>query len=105
MAAGIAAAEDEEYFKKCCHTIIENRSWTSLELEKLGFSVLPSRTNFVFAKSDKISGGELYQKLKEREILVRWFDTERIRDYIRITIGTKEQMETLIGEISGIIQK
>lgn len=105
MAAGIAAAEDEEYLKKCCHTIIENRSWTSLELEKLGFSVLPSRTNFVFAKSDKISGGELYQKLKEREILVRWFDTERIRDYIRITIGTKEQMETLLGEISGIIQK
>lgn len=105
MAAGIAAVEDEAYFKKCCHTIMENRRWTTAELEKLGFSVLPSKTNFVFAKSDKISGGELYQKLKERGILVRWFPEERIFDYLRITIGTKEQMETLIFEISRILQK
>lgn len=105
MAAGIAAVEDEIYFKKCCYTIVENRRWTTAELEKLGFSVLPSKTNFVFAKSHKISGGELYQKLKERGILVRWFPEERIFDYLRITIGTKEQMETLIFEISRILQK
>lgn len=105
MAAGIAAVEDESYFKKCCHTIVENRKWTTAELEKLGFSVLPSKANFVFAKSDKISGEELYQKLKERGILVRWFPDERILDYLRITIGTKKQMETLICEISRILQK
>lgn len=104
MAAGIAAVEDEAYFKKCCHTIMENRRWTTAELEKLGFSVLLSKANFVFAKSYKISGGELYQKLKERGILVRWFPEERIFDYLRITIGTKEQMETLIFEISRILQ-
>ncbi len=105
MAAGIAAVEDEAYFKKCCHTIMENRRWTTAELEKLGFSVLLSKANFVFAKSHKISGGELYQKLKERGILVRWFPEERIFDYLRITIGTKEQMETLIFEISRILQE
>lgn len=105
MAAGIAAVEDDAYFKKCCHAIVENRQWTAAELEKLGFSVLPSKANFVFAKSDKISGGELYQKLKERGILVRWFPTERISDYLRITIGAKEQMEKLMFEIARILQK
>lgn len=105
MAAGIAAVEDESYFKKCCHTIVENRKWTTAELEKLGFSVLPSKANFVFAKSGKISGEELYQKLKERGILVRWFPEERIFDYLRITIGSKKQMQALIFEISCILQQ
>lgn len=105
MAAGIAAVEDESYFKKCCHTIVENRKWTTAELEKLGFSVLPSKANFVFAKSDKISGEELYQRLKERGVLVRWFPEERIFDYLRITIGSKKQMQALIFEISCILQQ
>ena len=104
MAAGIAAVEDEAYFRQCCHTIVENRLWTALELEKLGFLVLPSQTNFVFAKSEQISGGELYQKLKERGILVRWFDSVRIQDYIRITIGSREEMMTLIDEIPRVLQ-
>ena len=105
MAAGIAAVEDEVYFKKCCYTIVENRRWTTAELEKLGFSVLPSKANFVFAKSDKISGEELYQRLKERGVLVRWFPEERIFDYLRITIGSKKQMQALIFEISCILQQ
>ena len=97
--------EDEVYFKKCCYTIVENRRWTTAELEKLGFSVLPSKANFVFAKSDKISGEELYQRLKERGVLVRWFPEERIFDYLRITIGSKKQMQALIFEISCILQQ
>lgn len=104
MAAGIAAVEDEAYFEQCCRTIMENRLWTASELEKLGFAVLPSQTNFVFAKSQQMDGGTLYQTLKERGILVRWFDAARIRDYVRITIGTQAQMKALIDEISRILQ-
>lgn len=105
MAAGIAAVEDEAYFAQCCQTIQKTRLWTAAELAKLGFTVLPSQTNFVFAKSKQLAGGELYQKLKERGILVRWFDAARIQDYVRITIGTWEQMQTLIDEIAHILQE
>lgn len=103
MAAGIAAIEDEPYFEKCCQTIREVRAWTAAELEALGFEVLPSQTNFVFAKSNRLAGGELYQRLKKRGILVRWFDSARIRDYVRITIGSREQMTALIDEITRIL--
>lgn len=104
MAAGVAAVEDEAYFEQCCRTIMENRLWTASELEKLGFAVLPSQTNFVFARSQQMDGGALYQTLKERGILVRWFNAARIRDYVRITIGTRAQMAALIDEISRILQ-
>ena len=72
---------------------------------KTGIFRAAFKTNFVFAKSDKISGEELYQRLKERGVLVRWFPEERIFDYLRITIGSKKQMETLIFEISCILQQ
>ena len=67
--------------------------------------MLPSAANFVFAKSDKIAGGELYRLLKENGILVRWFDAERIRDYVRITIGSKEQMEALVDTLSRLLNE
>lgn len=98
-AAGIAAIEDEVYFAKCCRAIREVRAWTMAELKKLDFAVIPSQTNFVFAKSNRLAGEALYHKLKQQGILVRWFDCARIREYVRITIGTKEQMEALIAEL------
>jgi histidinol-phosphate aminotransferase len=107
-AAGAAALRDSAYYARNCRTICENRAWTSGELRKLGFDVLPSSANFVFARTDAIGGGELYGALKERGVLVRHFDSERISDYCRITIGSREQMETLIrciGEIIGGICK
>jgi len=99
LLAGAAAVEDEEYFRSCTAAIRDNRAWTRSQLEALGFTVLPSATNFVFAKWDKLSGGDLYRSLKERGILVRWFDSDRIRDFVRITIGSKEQMEALINTL------
>jgi len=105
MIAGAAAVEDEEYFQKCCVAIQSTREWTIDELKNLGFTVLPSQTNFIFAKSDQISGGDLYRVLKENGILVRWFDSDRIRDYVRITIGSLEQMASLVDEIARLMEE
>ena len=105
IVAGAAAVEDEPYFQACISAVQNNRAWTVRELEELGFSVLPSQANFIFAKSDQIPGGELYRKLKENGILVRWFDADRIRDYVRITIGSLEQMMALVDEIARLLEE
>ena len=84
---------------------MENRAWTVTALETLGFTVLPSSANFIFAKSDRISGGELYERLRERAVLIRHFNKDRIRDYNRITIGTREQMDILLKNIREILEE
>lgn len=105
MAAGFGALCDEEYTKSNLKTVIENREYTSNELAKLGFEMTDSRTNFIFVRSKEISGAELYTKLRERGILVRHFNVERISDYLRITIGTKEQMNALISAVKEVLNK
>ena len=105
MLAGAAAVEDDAYFQKCTAAVAGNREWTRKELEALGFTVLPSSANFLFAKSDSIPGGELYRRLKENGILVRWFDADRIRDYVRITIGSLEQMVALVDQLDQMMQE
>ena len=104
-AAGTAALVDNNYYMDNCKTIINNREWTVAELEKLGFEVLPSKANFVFAKSDNIDGEKLYLELKNRGILVRHFTKEIICQYNRITIGTIEQMQKLIETITLILEE
>lgn len=99
MAAGIGVLEDEEYTRENCEKIIKNREYTESELSRLGFEVIPSKANFVFAKPDFIGGKKLYEELKSRGILVRHFSKERLSDYVRITIGSREQMEALIKTI------
>jgi len=105
ILAGAAAMEDEAYFQTCTAAIRATRARTVRELEALGFTVLPSAANFVFARCGQISGGELYRRLKEAGILVRWFDKPRISDYIRITIGSDEQMEQLTGTLQQLLEK
>ena len=104
-AAGIGALEDDEYFKSNCKAVMETRSRTVAELKKLGFEVLDSCANFIFAKSDKISGGELYQTLKARGILVRHFDKELLKEYNRITIGSMEQMTAFVNTVKEILEE
>ena len=105
MLAGAAAVEDDAYFQKCTAAVAGNREWTRKELEALGFTVLPSSANFLFAKSNSISGEDLYRRLKENGILVRWFDADRIRDYVRITIGSLEQMVALVDQLDQMMQE
>ncbi len=102
--AGVGALTDDGYFRENCVKIIENREWTKDRLIKLGFEVLPSKANFLFAKNDKISGKTLYQELKERGVLVRHFDKARIKEYNRITIGSKKQMQIFIDTVKSILE-
>ncbi len=104
-AAGAAALVDNDYYMDNCKTICANREWTVKELNKLGFEVLPSKANFVFAKSDKIDGEKFYLELKNRGILVRHFTKDIICQYNRITIGTMEQMKKLIETITLILEE
>lgn len=96
IMAGTMAMEDREYFEECCNRVIATREWFVAKMESMGFSVLPSKANFVFVRSDRISGGEYFKKLRENAILVRHFDKDLIADYVRITIGKDEDMEKLI---------
>lgn len=105
MAAGIGALEDEEYFRANLRSVLDARSYTLRELRKLGFTAADSETNFVLAKHPALDGRRLYLDLKERGILVRHFDTPRLRDYNRITIGIHAQMEAFIAAIREIMEE
>ncbi len=105
MAAGIGVLNDEEYTAANCNEIIKNREFALKSLAELGFECTSSTANFVFAKHPKISGEDIYKSLKERGILVRHFTSERIKDYNRITIGTKKQMEALISALKSILEE
>ena len=105
MEAGRLALCEQTYFDKKCEEICKNRAYTATSLEKLGFTVLDSKTNFLFVKSNAISGEELYLKLKERGVLVRHFGSERIKDFNRVTIGTKKQMDVFLSCVEEILKE
>lgn len=104
-AAGYGAMSDDEYTKKNCRYIEECREYTSAKLKELGFEMTDSKANFIFAKHPRADGKEIYLKLKEKGILIRHFDKERICQYNRITVGTKEQMDALINALTGILEE
>ena len=105
MAAGLGALEDDDYFRRNCRKIMDNRAWTTEQLSKLGFVTLPSMTNFVFTKNSAIFGIDLYLALKARGILVRHFNTPRLTDYIRVTIGSEEEMRAFISAVQEILEE
>ena len=99
LLAGKCAIDDDLYYKENCGKIIEDREFLSGELIKRGFKVLPSKANFIFASSPTMSGKDFYLSLKERGILVRYFDKERLYPFVRITIGTHGECASLISAI------
>lgn len=103
MAAGIAAVESDGYYRENCKKIIETREFTTNELTKLGFDVIPSKANFIFAKCDKIGGEKLYLELKKRGILIRHFSNPKISEYNRITIGSPAEMQAFIFAVKIIL--
>ena len=104
MAAGIGALSDDVYFRRNCAQIIQTRELTTAQLRSLGFTVIDSMANFVFAKHPAIDGEALYQSLKQRGILVRHFSSEKLKDYNRITIGSPDEMQTLYSTLTTILE-
>ncbi|MBQ4098468.1 MAG: histidinol-phosphate transaminase, partial [Clostridia bacterium] len=103
-AMGVGAIKDKEYFNDNCKKIIKTREWVKDELIKLGFTALDSKTNFLFAKHERVGGEEIYLKLKEKGVLVRHFNKERIKEFNRVTIGSDEQMQTFLSAIKEILE-
>ena len=103
MAAGLGVLEDEEYTQKNCRTVAENREYTKSELKKLGFEMTDSVTNFIFIRHPEFDGGFLYEELKRRGVLVRHFNKPRLSPYLRVTIGSKEEMDAFLKTLSDII--
>ena len=96
IAAGVAAVGDHEYFKQCLGKIKATRNRTQTALRELGFSFHPSQSNFLFVTHERVPARELFAALREANIIVRYFDKPRIDNYLRITIGTDEEMDALI---------
>ena len=100
----VAALEDAPYYAAVADKIVRQRETTSDALRELGFEVLPSRTNFIFAGHKKIPASEIYFSLKENGVLVRHFKADRINNFVRITIGTPEQMNVLLDKVKKLLK-
>lgn len=96
LAAGKASVEDETYFREMLDRVISTREWTKQELRKLGFTFADSKANFIFASHSSCPAKQLFEALREAHIYVRYFNKPRIDNYLRITVGTRTEMETFI---------
>ncbi len=105
IRCGVASIADEAYFQETCHKIIENREQAKKELGALGFSFPDSSANFLFAAHERIPAAELFAALRKAGIFVRYFDKPRINNYLRITIGTPEEMEALLTFLKSYIKE
>ena len=95
LVCGVEAVKDKEYFENGIRKIVETREWAKEELKKLGFHCLDSKSNFIFAMHPQYDAKEMFEALKKHDIYVRFWGSERIEQYMRITIGTREEMEAL----------
>ena len=105
IAAGVAAIKDQEYFLETCGKIIETREWTKKELRKLGFYFEESKANFIFAAHKNCPAEKLFQALREQHIYVRYFPGGRTGNHLRITIGTRNEMEVFINFVREYLKK
>lgn len=103
IAGAEAAIKDTAYFKATTGKIVKTREWTITEMRKRGFTVLPSKANFIFATHPDNEAGNLYSALRENGILIRHFSKKPIDNYIRVTIGTDEQMHTFFHVLDTLI--
>jgi histidinol-phosphate aminotransferase len=102
IAAG-ATLSDLPYYRRTWRKIVATRQRLSEELRALGFEVLPSQANFIFVRPPRLGAEIWLQKLRERKVLVRWFDSPQTRDYLRITIGTEAEMDAMLGQARRIL--
>lgn len=105
LVCGVEAVKDRAYFEKVTSRIIETREWAKAELKSLGFEITDSKANFLFVRHPKYDAGELFEALKEKHIYVRHWNSERIAQYLRITIGTKEEMKALFSFLNEYLKR
>lgn len=105
LICGVEAVDDKAYFEEGIKKIVETREWAKEELKKLGFSCLDSRSNFIFATHPEHDAKEIFMALKENGIYVRFWGSERIEQYLRITVGTREEMEKLFEFLNEYLNK
>jgi histidinol-phosphate aminotransferase len=103
QAAAVATLGDLKYYRANFKRIVATREWLARELTKLGFRVFPSRTNFILARPPCFAAREWQCKLRERKILVRWFNFPEVKNYLRITIGTPAEAEALVKAARNIL--
>ncbi len=103
MAGAAAAVKDEVYFQNTCRKVMKTREWVTQSLTDLGFQVTPSLANFLFISYPGMSGENLMRELRRKDILVRWWDTERIKDWLRVSIGTESEMNTLVQVLKQLV--
>lgn len=105
LICGVEAVNDKAYFEEGIKKIVETREWAKEELKKLGFSCLDSKSNFIFATHPEHDAKEIFMALKENGIYVRFWGSERIEQYLRITVGTREEMEKLFEFLNEYLNK
>ena len=105
LAAGVEAIKDDAYFRETCEKIITTRERVKEELKKLGFSFGDSKANFLFATHESCPAAELFEALKREKIIVRYFKKPRIDNYLRITIGTDQEMDALLEFLAGYLKE
>ena len=105
ISCGVEAVKDDEYFKEMTAKIVDTREWAKEELTKLGFTFPDSMANFIFATHDRVPAKEIFEALRGANIYVRYFNSPRIDNYLRITIGTREEMEKLFEFLRAYLQK
>ncbi|QMV44679.1 histidinol-phosphate transaminase [Cohnella cholangitidis] len=104
LAGAVAAIKDQSYFEETNRKVIATRERTSEELKRLGFRVIESKANFVFISHERLPASEIFSTLKRRGILVRYFNKPRINEYLRVSIGTDEEMDALVSALTEIVQ-
>ena len=105
MAAGVGTLLDEDYIQKNCQTIMEVRQWTMQQLQDAGFVMTDSKANFIFAMHPLADGKEIYLRMKKKGVLIRHFDTPRLRQYNRITVGSRAQMEIFLEKLKEVLEE
>lgn len=105
IAAGVASVEDEDYFRETIGKVIATRERLTAELRALGFEVKDSSANFVFAEHEKLRAADICEYLKTKDIYVRYFSKPRIDNRLRITVGTDDEIDALIGELRNLLRR
>lgn len=103
LACGTASVEDDAYFRETCAKVVATRERAAKQLRGLGFTVLPSQTNFLFATHEKHAARAIFEALQEKNIFIRYFNAPRIDNYLRITVGTEEEMDRLAAALQEVL--